>query len=168
MKGILKGNVFELEFSMLMSSIPGVKVFSNFKVHSKYLERSTDIDRLIVCPWGVYSIELKSFNHHFSGEWGDTNWVGFTGRKRTEIFNPVIQNYEHIRSLNWQVYRIGKKFIPIDNYILVPNSCEINSSVNLVMNIKDFIPRLMEDSVRRPSNKTFVSEFLSILGKVKK
>lgn len=163
---VVRGTVFEIEVSMTLAQIPNSTVISNLWVPSKSLGKPTEIDRLLVTPWGIYSVEAKSFMHGLVGEVNDTTWAGYTGRTKTPIYNPVMQNFEHIRTLKCQLHRLGKIFIPVHNAVVVPNTCEIQTNCNLVFNLNTFITKVLTESVTEPKINFSTEELINLVRKV--
>src|SRR5690554_4374070 len=106
---LIKGTVFELNVSRKLSELSRCMFLSNFKVYSHYLGKYTEIDRLLFTPWDIYCIEAKSFNTSLEGKFNDNSWIGRSGRRSTTIYNPVFQNFEHIRSLNSALRGVGSR-----------------------------------------------------------
>lgn len=146
----MKGTVFEIEMSMRFENDPDIICLPNIKIWSRFLKRHTEIDRLIVTNWGIYCVEQKSYRDHLIGELGDENWIGITGRTTTKIYNPIMQNFEHIRSMQNEIYKIGHYYIPMENNVVVPDTCKIKSSSPLVYNMSNFINSVYSDSVSKP------------------
>jgi hypothetical protein len=162
---VLKGTVFELEISAALAGIDGATVLSNLKVYSNFLGRFTEIDRLLIAPWGVYCIEAKSFNSALEGKIDDSQWTGKTGGSSTRVYNPVFQNFEHIRSLNSILRKIGKKPLHMYNAVVVPDSCRIISDSDMVMTRSRFLDRVISDSCS--TGTLNVKEVFSNLSKIR-
>jgi hypothetical protein len=160
----MKGTAFEIELSIVMSSIEGVKIIPNLTVYSKRLGRDTEIDRLLIYPWGIFSVEAKSFNTALHGSLVDHSWVGVTGRKTTTIYNPIMQNYEHIRSLNNMFYKLTRQYLPLENIVVIPDGCRANTDSDKVYNLSSFRDML----VRRSLNKPKITEISTIAAAITK
>lgn len=164
----IKGAAFEVEISNKLAHLKGCTCLSNVRVYSAFLGKMTEIDRLLITPWGLYCIEAKSFNTEISGRFEDTDWSGWSGKYETWIYNPVFQNFEHIRSLNNNLRKMRKKVVKLDNVVIVPDSCKISSDTNLVMNLSAFMDKLLLDSCNKDKiNLPEVIDSLLALGKVK-
>jgi hypothetical protein len=113
------------------------------------LQRDTEIDRLVIAPWGIYSLEAKSFKTALMGSLEDDYWVGITGRKLTRIYNPIMQNFEHIRCLKRKMRSLFGSYPSIINYVVVPDSCDIKTDAEgFVLNISELLDRIVADSMR--------------------
>ncbi|MGO4370436.1 nuclease-related domain-containing protein [Paenibacillus sp. MCAF20] len=59
----------------------------------------SQIDHLIVTPYGIFIIETKNYNGEIKGTREDRNWsVG----NRFKMYNPLMQNYGHIKAVEQQ------------------------------------------------------------------
>lgn len=148
----LKGEAFELILSASISKFKDVSCINNLKVYSNTLDRIMEIDILVVTPWCIYSVEAKSFSSYLRGSLRDLYWVGISGSRTTEIFNPVIQNIEHIRALKQNLVSEGIYLPHINNYVVAQDTCDlsgVDSPPNLVMKKADFIDRIITDSLYR-------------------
>lgn len=163
----MKGTVFEIELSMHFEGYRDILCIPNVRVYSRFLQRATEIDRLLVTTWGLYSVEQKSYSSRIVGELSDEYWLGITGRTSTQIYNPIMQNFEHIRSLRNEIYRLAHYDIPIMNYVVVPDTCIVQTESPMVMNIQQFVNMVHRDAVSKSKLPFSIKEFLHLLEKVK-
>ena len=150
--GFIKGRVFEIDLTTKLNQFEGCTLYSNFWIYSHRLRNKTEIDKLLVTPWGIYCIEAKSFDTALEGSFSDKFWVGWTGRKPTTIINPVFQNLEHCRALNALIRRKGQKPITLRNYVVVPDTCVIKTNCGNVVSVS----RLLEILVSNSLNKRYI------------
>lgn len=165
MRGLVKGTVFEMHLSEEFKNVPDVFCLPNVKVMSAFLGKPTEIDRLIVTPWKIYCVEQKSYSSYLKGNLMDEYWSGYTGRTSTVLYNPIMQNFEHIRSLKNAIYKVGKLYIPIENNVVIPDSCQSLSESPMVSNISNFVNKVHLDSVL-PHTIPVVA-FINLLNKVR-
>jgi len=151
LRGVVKGTAFEIEVSITLSNLQGFVEVRNLQVYSHFLKKPTEIDRLILSPWGLFSIEAKSFTNYLRGEYEDKNWVGTTGQTNTVIFNPVVQNYEHIRSLKNALCPIIGEYVRIENLVVAPDSCNIISNFEGAMNLSNMTNLLARRALGKPT-----------------
>lgn len=152
LKGLLKGTHFEVHIQQSLEHYPMVKCIPNVEVYSHKLGKNTQIDQIILAPWAIYFVEQKSFSSYLTGELSDHDWVGTTGRKSTVIYNPVMQNQEHIRSFNRALFTTYKQFIRPLSYVIVPDTCVVQSKCDNVVNLSNFLDILAMDSQLRTHN----------------
>jgi hypothetical protein len=141
LKGLLKGTSFEMELGKYIKG-DSFRLFSNVSIYSYKLRKYTEIDNLVITPWRLYSVESKSFSSYLKGEIGDYQWLGITGRTTTPVYNPVMQNFEHIRSLNSSYFRKYNEFLDVENYVVIPDTCKGISNYSKLKNISDFLDEL--------------------------
>ena len=55
----------------------------------------TEIDRIILTPYGLYCIEDKDCQGIIFGDKKTKNWTQCTYRSRVPLYNPIRQNYKH-------------------------------------------------------------------------
>lgn len=157
MLGKVKGASFETEITVKLSVVKDSVCIPHVKVYSHFLGTETEVDNILLTPWKFYCVEAKSFTTSLEGNLGDYEWIGNSWGKRTVIYNPVSQNFEHIRSLNSYLKRVLGKFFRFENIIVVPDSCLIKSNYPNVMTISDFMSRIVMDSSYALSNLDYTS-----------
>lgn len=84
------------------------------------VHKSTQLDHLIVSPFGIFVIETKNHKGWVFGDvngkvWtqvlkGDAGWRAYGGHSHYTFFNPVWQNMEHIKHLSKEC-KIPSKFM---------------------------------------------------------
>lgn len=163
-EGFVKGAVFELVIISKLLKFEGCETLSRLKIYSFRLERETEIDTLFVAPWGLYCIEAKGFNTALEGNFSDSFWSGWTGRKMTKVYNPVFQNFEHCRALNALVRLSGNRPLPLKNIVVVPDDCVVKTNTNNVMTLSEMVERMTADSCKR--NYVNVEGVVSLIKKL--
>lgn len=142
----MKGTEFEVELSTRLRNIPNVKVLANIELYSHSINDNTEIDRLIITPHRIYCAEAKSFNTELSGYFVDRDWYGYSGRYERKIFNPILQNIQHIRTLRNAFRRKGYAPPLIENVVVIPDYCRVNSDCDNIYEISAFVDKLIYDS----------------------
>ena len=70
-------------------------------VHRSNKETSTQIDHVIVSPFGIFVVETKNHKGMIFGDCNGTVWTQVLNqRKHYTFYNPVKQNEGHIRNLS--------------------------------------------------------------------
>lgn len=59
-------------------------------------DKTTQIDHLIIAPFGVLAVETKALNGEIYGGPNDQNWTQIIGEKKHRFYNPLLQNKAHI------------------------------------------------------------------------
>ena len=149
-KGVSSGYLFEYSvFDTLRQflKIP-VRFIRNLKVYSIKLGKFTDIDLLIITQHKVYCVESKGFTSYLIGSINDKYWTGKSGKYETEIFNPVIQNFEHVRSLNSNFRLINCEPLNAEPVICVKDKCHVKSDYDNIYTITGLCLKIEQDSLR--------------------
>lgn len=149
-KGISNGYLFEYSvFDTLKQflKVP-VRFIRNLKVYSIKLGKFTDIDLLVITPYRVYCVEIKGFKSELVGSINDKYWIGKSGKYETEIFSPVIQNFEHVRSLNSNFRLINCEPLEIEPVICVCNKCYVKSDYKNIYTLTGLCLKIEHDSTK--------------------
>lgn len=98
----VSGDRGELELSTVMRSLPGCyHVIDNVLLQTK--RGSTQIDHIIVSPFGIFVVETKNHKGMIFGDCQGQVWTQvLNGRGRFKFYSPVLQNYGHIKNLSSQ------------------------------------------------------------------
>lgn len=97
-----QGNLAEKEVSIILHSLgANYHVFDN--VLLKTSKGTTQIDHVVISPFGIFVIETKSHKGMIFGNCYDKNWtqVLFKGKvqQNNTFYSPYKQNYGHLRNL---------------------------------------------------------------------
>lgn len=60
---------------------------------------TTQIDHVIVSPFGIFVVEAKNMDGWIFGDAVSAQWTQVIGGKRFRFQNPLRQNYRHVRAL---------------------------------------------------------------------
>lgn len=90
---------FEREIASILSkSFSKVKVYRNLYV--PYSTKGyTEVDIVAVTNIGVLVVECKNYKGKIIGDVFADKWIQVVGRRRYELYNPIAQNINHIRTL---------------------------------------------------------------------
>ena len=150
LNNLMRGYSFESSVYRNMISLldDDVKFIRNMKIYSYKLRRFTEIDLVVIAPYGIYSIEAKAYRTSLTGKMGDNMWIGKTGKKITRVFNPFIQNNEHIRSLRNSMRNVGIFKPPmISNIICVPDTCRASSDFRDIYTVSQLVYKIKRDGI---------------------
>lgn len=84
--------------------------------------RTTQIDHVVVSPYGIFVIETKNISGYVYGTEYGKKWVrhwkgyqrgGYYGEDTLEFDNPVLQNGAHVKALFEYLGKYNTRFIPI-------------------------------------------------------
>ena len=115
-------------------------VFHNLLFESN--GRSTQIDHLVISPYGVFVIETKGYKGWILGGEYSECWTQVIYKSKQQFYNPVRQNEGHVRFLRYLLKTSFKiPFIPIvvfnndaelkiriENHIVV-NRCDLKGAI---------------------------------------
>ena len=72
---------------------------------------STQIDHLVVSPYGVFVIESKDIRGYIFGTYNQPEWTVSTYGKKYKLKNPLWQNFGHIKSLATYIPFIPEEYL---------------------------------------------------------
>lgn len=70
-------------------------VFNNLLFEDN--EHSTQIDHIVVSPYGVFVIETKGYKGWISGGENSEYWTQTIYKSKHQFYNPIKQNAGHVR-----------------------------------------------------------------------
>lgn len=95
----IKGAVGEWRVNKELENLgPEYKVF-----HDLYIPvgdgATSQVDHIVTSPYGVFVIETKHYKGWiFGGEW-QKSWTQVIHKRKEKFFNPIRQNYGHVKAL---------------------------------------------------------------------
>lgn len=98
---------------------------------------STQIDHIVVSPYGVFVIETKGYKGWILGGENSEYWTQVIYKSKRQFYNPIKQNEGHVRFLRHLLeYRNN---IPLTPIVVFNNSAEIkvNAANHIVVNRRD-------------------------------
>ena len=94
----IKGRIGEKRVSSVLSTLPeGYFPFDNILLREG--GRSTQIDHVVVSPYGIFVIETKNYKGWIYGRRRAEYWTQNIYGTKFPLRNPVRQNYAHTRAL---------------------------------------------------------------------
>lgn len=104
------GDKGELEISTVLKSLPDCyHVMDNILLQTR--KGSTQIDHVVVSPYGLFIIETKNHKGMIFGDCQGRVWTQvLNGRGRFKFYSPVLQNEGHIRNLSQQI-KLNRRFM---------------------------------------------------------
>lgn len=99
----VSGDQGELALSSVLRSLPDYyHVIDNVLLQTK--KGSTQIDHIIVSPFGVFVVETKNHKGLIFGDCYSRVWTQvLNGRAKFRMYSPVLQNMGHIQHLSAQI-----------------------------------------------------------------
>lgn len=81
----------------------------------------TQIDHIVVSPYGIFCIETKNYKGMIHGEGELQEWNQTLGKKPRSFYSPILQNRAHIDVLNRFLSKTGNA--PIFSIVAFVNDC---------------------------------------------
>ena len=89
--------------------------------------RSTQIDHIVVSPFGVFVIETKGYAGWIFGGENNEYWTQNIYGNKTSFYNPIRQNAGHVRFINYLLRDLGN--IPVIPIVVFNNEADLNVNV---------------------------------------
>lgn len=118
---ISKGELGEKKVNTKLSKIKNYKLIKDVLITNN--SGTTQIDHILVGPKGIFVIETKNFSGYIFGNEWDREWTQALFGKRNKFYNPIRQNYGHIKAIE---NILPKKYIKdIYSIIVFSNECKL-------------------------------------------
>ena len=119
----LKGEIGEKKIAERLTSLSSdkYKVLNNIML--KHQDKTTQIDHIIVSPYGIFVIETKNYVGKIYGNKRMEKWQQYSHGKQYHFYNPTRQNYAHVKALEELLRIPSELFKPI---VVFSSDCEIN------------------------------------------
>ena len=121
-KPLISGHVGENYVSEILNSLPKDKYKVIDNVMLKTDRGSTQIDHVIVSIYGIFVIETKNYKGLIAGTKYGEYWVQYVYGRKYSFYNPVRQNYGHIKALQGILDLPQNKFISV---VVFLHRCDI-------------------------------------------
>lgn len=121
-KASRKGELGEYKIQLQLNSLPSEYKHIN-DVMLKTSKGLTQIDHIVISPYGIFVIETKNFAGWIFGNQQDKYWTQTFYKKKTRFYNPIRQNFGHIKAL--QDTLKGHKNMKFHPIISFSRRCEL-------------------------------------------
>ena len=128
-------------------------------VYLKVGGHTTQIDHVVVSPFGIFVIETKNYKGWIFGNDEQQYWIKNMFGKKYEFYNPVLQNRAHTKVLHQYLNISNSFFIPVVVFLSGATlKCETMANVIKMWSLRRFIrkytsPVFKEDEVHEIVNK---------------
>ena len=138
----VSGEFGERQIALILNSLPQeyYHTFNNIYLYRNGM--TNQIDHVVISPYGIFVIETKNFKGWIYGNDNSEYWTENMYGKKYEFYNPIKQNYSHIRVLQKALK------IPINNFIPIvvfageaKLKCKTEENVMYFFQLKEFIER---------------------------
>ncbi len=90
-------NLGEQEVNKILSKIKGYKLLSDIMIKNE--KGTSQIDHILIGKKGIFVIETKDYSGLIYGEEYSKYWTQVINRTSNKFYNPIRQNYGHVKSL---------------------------------------------------------------------
>ncbi len=96
----VKGIIGEMSVSFQLKMLDKEKYFVlNDIVVPTTNGKTTQIDHVVVSPYGIFVIETKNYRGWIMGDENSQYWTQVIYKRKERLYNPIHQNYGHIKAL---------------------------------------------------------------------
>lgn len=125
------GYLGEKETARILSSLGDrYKIYNNVLIPSK--NGTTQIDHIVVSPYGIFVIETKNYKGWIFGSQYSHKWTQNIYGRKYELYNPIMQNNGHITALKRLIQGYDDKFISI---IVFPLQSTLKTNIDIKCNV---------------------------------
>ncbi len=119
------------------------KVLNNIVLSSNGNTDTTQIDHIVVSVYGIFCIETKMHKGWIFGSVHKKYWTQVLYKKKYRLYNPLRQNYAHIKSLE---FLLGEKIkSPIISLVAFPRASRLKiDDLKLISNGQGTIANLLK------------------------
>ena len=107
-------------------------LFENVILQSNGNTAHTEIDHIVVSPYGIFCVETKSHCGSIYGYEKNANWAQYLGGQKFTLNSPSRQNYKHIKAIEALIGANLKA--PIHSYVIFPCASKIITDSKFVYN----------------------------------
>lgn len=160
----IKGYFGEKSTSFFLSFLDKDKYSVINNVMLKIGEKTVQIDHIVVSDYGIFVVETKNYSGSIKGNDFDDNWKQIFYRNEKKFYNPVKQNYGHIKALKRVLGKYGNlKYISIVAFTTKAELKVIsNTDVVYTVDIDKTIEKYCDECISNPVKNKIYSEIQSL------
>ena len=118
------------------------KVLDDLMLPSRGNTNTTQIDHIVVSDFGIFCIETKSYSGWIFGHAQQQHWTQVIYRYKKKFYNPLRQNYVHIKAVEAIVSPKYPK-VPIRGFIAFPYAEKLKiSGTDAVGHVMDVLVKI--------------------------
>ena len=114
-------------------------ILNNIVIKTK--ENTHQIDHIVLSKFGIFVIEMKNYYGLITGSEYSNKWIQYLGKNKYYFYNPIRQNYGHIKALEEVLGLDANIFISI---ICISNQARLSVQARNVVNI-DYLNDLIKE-----------------------
>lgn len=159
----IKGSIGEKKVNKILENITNAKLLKDIVLKTE--NGTTQIDHILIHKKGIFVIETKNFKGWIFGKEKDKYWVQSIYNKKSKFYNPIRQNYGHIKAI--ESYLPENRRNILKSIIVFSNKCEfknlqVSTPVLKMKNLSNYINNI-EGDVRL--TKADIEYFYMLLNK---
>lgn len=116
--------------------------------------KTTQIDHIVVSPYGIFVIETKNYKGWITGNENSHNWNQTIFKRKEKFYNPVKQNQGHINALKDLLS--GEDNLPIISII------SFSTRVDLKVKVPSYVAEVIYTPQINKTIKKYKKEFISV------
>jgi hypothetical protein len=123
---------------------------------------TTQIDHIVVSDFGIFCIETKSYSGWIFGNAQQQHWTQVLYRYKKKFYNPLRQNYAHIKAVE-AIVRPTYRKVPIRGFIGFPRAEKLKiTGTDAVGHVKDVLVKIkvLNAPVLSPADRFAIVELL--------
>lgn len=127
-------------------------------------QRTTQIDHVVVSPYGIFCIETKAHKGNIIGKHYDAQWTQVIGHSHTAIRNPLHQNYAHIKALEQLIASVCPT-VKFHSIVVFTRVRELRVQSTSVCHVRDLVRMIMRhrDHVLHATEVAEIHRYLSLV-----
>ena len=95
----IRGRIGESKVRKILLKLPANEYISINDVLLHKDNGTTQIDHIVVSPFGIFVIETKNMKGKIYGDERSKKWTKYSAGHKLTFMNPIHQNYGHIKAL---------------------------------------------------------------------
>lgn len=114
--------------------------------------KTHQIDHIVFSKYGIFVIETKTFQGLIKGDTYQKQWTQFLGKSKNNFYNPIHQNYGHIKALEKLLNIPEKNFVSIvcfsnEAKLEIANNDNVVNINNLNNKIKEYSKIVISEDI---------------------
>lgn len=97
------GRLDEWRVANKLSKLPQEYIIFNNLLFAS-LNKSTQIDHLVISPYGIFVIETKGHHGLITGNENEAYWTQHLNSNKYKLYNPVLQNQSHVNATSFHLH----------------------------------------------------------------
>ena len=107
-------------------------VFPNLIIAKTGYIKTTEIDHVVISPYGIFCVETKSHVGSIYGAVSKKAWTQYLHGRAYNLYNPTFQNNNHAKAITRLL--LGKIKAKVHGFVVFPNAEKVKVNSGLVFN----------------------------------